>query len=163
MAQSAHIRTPEVQTDTPHGFRATTLPPTKPDLPAARSPYFPRAGLTSVALHQERRRRGRTSVVLGVRQRVGRELFLCQASDLSPDGILLSRVYDSLYSTLPRCWIEFGLPGHDDLISARGQVVRQTQLDDYHLMAVRFASIARSHQRLIENFGAADPPTFLSE
>ena len=99
-----------------------------------------------------RRQTDRARLTIAVKKRVGETASLCQAGDISRDGMLLAKAYEGLYRDLPRCWLEFTLPGSDVTIEARAQVVRQQRHERFHLLAVRFATLAPSHRRLIERF-----------
>ena len=76
---------------------------------------------------------------------------------------------DELHPTLreARCLLEFTLPGSRVPIAARGRVIRQVANGRFHLTAIRFATIAPSHRRLIQRYvrcpGAApvSQPVFL--
>lgn len=125
--------------------------------------------MISTSRHQpvsERRRRPRARIAIAVRQVVGDEEFLCQAANINTQGMFLAKVHEALHPTESKCWLEFSLPGSDQLIRIKGELVWQEQHAHYHLMAVRFALIAPSHQRLIERYGRGEPlaaiwPSFL--
>ena len=61
----------------------------------------------------------RARITIAVKKRVGEAASLCQAGDISRDGMLLAKAFEGLYGELPRCWLEFNLPGSDVTISAR--------------------------------------------
>jgi c-di-GMP-binding flagellar brake protein YcgR len=110
-----------------------------------------------------RRQSRRVPISIAVKSRVGEEVLLCQAGDISADGIFLASVVES--PPAAKCLLEFSLPGSSTVISARGRVVRQIQNGRYQLTAVRFATIAPSHRRLIARYVAnpeypAAPPAF---
>lgn len=112
---------------------------------------------------RNRRHYQRVPISIAVRRRVGEEIMLCQAGDISADGILLASVGES--PPEPKCLLEFSLPGSNTVISARGRTVRQVQNGRYQLTAIRFATIAPSHRRLIDRYVAhpeppATPPAF---
>jgi len=103
---------------------------------------------------QNRRLSQRAQIAIAVRKRVGNKIYLCQASDISTEGMFLAHVRDG--QRLPggsKCWVEFNLPGKPDvLIAARGVIVRQKAHARFLLTAIRFARIAPSHRRLISNY-----------
>jgi c-di-GMP-binding flagellar brake protein YcgR len=113
-----------------------------------------------------RRHASRASIAIAVKNKIGDRIYLCQASDISADGIFLANVLDELHPTHSRCALEFCLPGSRTIIAARGRVVRQTANGRYHLMAVRFSTIAPSHRRMIHRYVKSPTvqhpsPTFL--
>lgn len=115
---------------------------------------------------ENRRTSERALISIAVRQKVGASMMLCQASNISMDGIFIAHVLEDRMPLLSKCWLEFSLPGSRVLISARGQVRRQFVHAQYLLTAIQFTSIAPSHRRLIESYIdgppiAAPSPTFL--
>lgn len=112
----------------------------------------------------DRRASERIRIALAVRQRVRNTVVLCQAGDLSPTGMLLARASGAAREECQlKCWLEFGLPGTDDLIAARGRVVRDAARGPYYLMGVRFTSMAPSHRRRLGDYlrDGAEPETEL--
>ena len=113
----------------------------------------------------EKRNSERAVIAIAVRKRIGRRVFVCQASNISTEGMFLAHVKDdSPPAEGMKCWLEFSLPSAPDLlIAARGLIVRQRAHARFVLSAVRFASIAPSHRRLITryiggpHFGAPTP------
>ena len=99
-----------------------------------------------------RRDASRVPITIAVKKSVGLSNTLCQAANISATGMLVAKVYEGFYPDLPKCWLRFNLPGSDVTIEARGEVVRQARRDRYHLMAVRFGTLAPSHRRLIEDY-----------
>jgi len=102
-----------------------------------------------------RRETPRALISIAVRKRAGNQIHICQANNISADGIFLAHVKDGLPPTPPgnKCWVEFSLPNRPDvLIAARGVVVRQKAFARFILSAVRFACIAPSHRRLIQTY-----------
>ena len=101
-----------------------------------------------------RRETQRALISIAVRKRAGSQVHLCQANNISTEGIFLAHVRDG--SPAPpgnKCWVEFSLPNRPDvLIAARGVVVRQRAFARFVLSAVRFACIAPSHRRLIQTY-----------
>jgi hypothetical protein len=104
----------------------------------------------------DRRRAERASITIAVKQSIDGQAYLCQASNISAQGIFLSRVFDEFFPGQPRCLLEFSLPGSREQIVARGQIVRQSRKGRLHLAAVRFFALFPTHQRLIDRYvGAA--------
>jgi hypothetical protein len=103
---------------------------------------------------RNRRLSHRAPIAMAVRKTVGNRVVLCQAADISAGGIFLASVLDELHPTLreARCLLEFTLPGSRVPIAARGRVIRQVANGRFHLTAIRFATIAPSHRRLIQRY-----------
>ena len=99
-----------------------------------------------------RRRTDRVPITIAVKKKIGRRVFVCQASDISAEGIFLASVLEELHPPDARCLLEFNLPGSRTVISAHGRVVRQAANGRYHLTAVQFSTIAPSHRRLIHRY-----------
>jgi len=97
---------------------------------------------------------------------MGSDVSLCQASDISTEGMFLARATEDHRQPGQKCWLEFALPGSARTIVARGEVIRQFNYSDYHLTAIRFATLAPSHRRMISEYVdgppvAARSPAFL--
>jgi hypothetical protein len=101
-----------------------------------------------------RRHFRRAMVAFAVKQVIGGRTVICQANDISTDGIFMASVMDELFQLHGRCRLEFTLPGTEILIQALGRIVRQQVNGRYHLNAVKFAALAPSHRRLIERYVA---------
>jgi hypothetical protein len=69
----------------------------------------------------------------------------------------LARVYEEFLQNEQKCWLEFTLPGSDTMLEVRAQLSWQTNHEQYHLMAMRFLSIAPSHRRLIDQYAQNAP------
>lgn len=79
---------------------------------------------------------------------------------------MLARAWGRQDARLPRCWLEFDLPGVDRTIVARAALVREQRRAAYQLMAFHFTAVTPSHRRLIADFTAHAPrltgvPNFL--
>jgi hypothetical protein len=114
---------------------------------------------------ENRRQSLRAPIAVAVKKKVGDRVLLCQASDISTEGIFVASVLDQLDPNDARCLLEFSLPGSTVVIAARGRVVRQAAKGRFHLSAIRFAAIAPSHRRLIQRYvrgpSAVPPPPYL--
>ena len=113
-----------------------------------------------------RRQTPRAPISIAVKERYGGDVALCQSSDISTEGMFLARATEDNRSSGQKCWLEFTLPGSSRTIVARGEIIRQFNYSDYHLTAVRFATLAPSHRRMIESYVdgppvAARAPVFL--
>jgi hypothetical protein len=102
----------------------------------------------------EKRNSERAMIAIAVRVRFGNKIYICQASNISTEGIFLAHVKDGSQATEGmKCWLEFSLPGYPaTLIAARGLVLRQRTHARFVLSAIRFACIAPSHRRLINQY-----------
>jgi PilZ domain len=119
-----------------------------------------------VLRNENRRTSERALISIAVRKKVSGNVQLCQASNISSEGIFIAHVMDEQIPLRSKCWLEFSLPGSGILISARGLVVRQFVYARFLLTAIQFSSIAPSHRRLIESYidgphMASDAPSFL--
>lgn len=119
------------------------------------------------ALELNRRRNPRAFAAFAVKHTVGNHTLLCQANDISTQGLFMACVTDHLWPHQTKGRLEFSLPGTEVTITALGRVVRQETFDRFSLTAVKFAALAPSHRRLIEKY-IQDPhltppmvPTFL--
>lgn len=115
---------------------------------------------------QNRRQTTRAPISVAVRERFGDDVSLCQSSDISVEGMFLAQAAEDGRQPGEKCWLEFNLPGSARTIVARGEVIRQFNYSDYHLTAVRFATLAPSHRRMIQCYidgppVAARSPQFL--
>ncbi len=115
---------------------------------------------------ENRRQTTRAPISIAVKERYGRDVALCQSSDISTEGIFLARATEDGRRPGEKCWLEFNLPGSPQTIVARGEVVRHFNYSEYHLTAVRFATLAPSHRRMIQRYingppVAARSPQFL--
>jgi len=99
---------------------------------------------------ENRRQNPRAPIAVAVKQKVGESVHLCQASDISTDGIFVASILGQLDPVDAKCLLEFSLPGSPVVIAARGRVVRQAAKGRFHLSAIRFAAIAPSHRRMIQ-------------
>lgn len=66
--------------------------------------------------------------------------------------MLLRKVFDEPFEREQRFWLEFSLPEAGESLAARGQLLWQALDQRYHLIAVRFRTLAPSHRREIERF-----------
>jgi hypothetical protein len=99
-----------------------------------------------------RRQSHRALIAIAVKQIIGRRTFLCQASDISTEGIFMAKVSEDLPSNKIKCRLEFNLPGSSVLITARGRVVRGEKNGRYQLNAIEFSALAPSHRRMIHQY-----------
>jgi len=117
-------------------------------------------------LRNNRRQTARAPISIAVKERIGSVVALSQSSDISTEGMFLARATEDHHCSGQKCWLEFNLPDSPRTIVARGEIIRQFNFDDFHLTAVRFATLAPSHRRMIQSYVdgppvAARSPVFL--
>jgi hypothetical protein len=100
-----------------------------------------------------RRRSERMPVGFYVDQIVGDDTHRCFTTDLSALGIFVERVVDE---PLRRCsnivQLEIPLPEAGETLWAKGEVVYDRFDALFHGTAIRFAGMARMHQRLLRDW-----------
>lgn len=141
----------------------------EPSRPRPRRSRFRRAvprPAPQAPADQNRRQAPRAPITIAVKKRVGHRVDLCQASDISADGIFLAQADGQPAPAGQKCWLEFNLPGCEVPICARGRVVRGSDYRSFHLTAVQFRTLAPSHRRLIQRYVEGSPvahsaPAFL--
>jgi hypothetical protein len=100
-----------------------------------------------------RRRSERTPVGFYVDQIVGDDTHRCFTTDLSALGIFLERVVDEpLRRSSNIVQLEIPLPEAGETLWAKGEVVYDRFDALFHGTAIRFAGMARSHQRLLREW-----------
>ena len=99
-----------------------------------------------------RRQSHRARISIAVRLKLGGRVYLYQAANISTDGIFVASVLDETHTYQAKCLLEFSLPGSNVVITARGRILRQAINGRYHLTAIKFATIAPSHRRLIHRY-----------
>lgn len=114
-----------------------------------------------------RRRSARHPVGFYVEQFVNDEPYRCFTTDLSAIGLYMERLVEPMDRPSKLVQLEIKLPKGSDSIWAAGEVVYDRIDSLFHGTAVRFTSMARTHQRWIrewlreteraERFEAAHP------
>lgn len=105
---------------------------------------------------RDRRRAARVPLVAAVAQRCASETHLAQAANIGTRGMTLRYAGDNS-RCLPRTAVTlaFQLPGGDEVIRVRGEVVfDRPELDGgpYRCLGVRFQSVRASHATEIARF-----------
>ncbi|HUB09782.1 MAG TPA: PilZ domain-containing protein [Myxococcales bacterium] len=70
------------------------------------------------------RRRPRAPLNVLLNKVFGESMFMCHAADISEDGIFLSRLLEPAFEGR-EVSLEFALPGEDEILWARGKIVRE--------------------------------------
>ena len=96
-----------------------------------------------------RSRRARLDVYLN--KVVDEELFMCRASDISTDGIYLSSLIEPRLDG-ERVGLEFTLPGHDEVIWAGGEIVRDGIRGLADGSGIRFTALPDRYRQLIADY-----------
>lgn len=79
---------------------------------------------------------------------LGDEAFLCRTRDISLTCMRLRRVLEPARPQKEMS-LEFQLPGHNEVIWAKGEVIREPGED---AMVVRFTSLTEHHRKLIDGY-----------
>ena len=103
-------------------------------------------------MSNNRRRSERHPVGFYVEQFVNDEPYRCFTTDLSAIGPYMERLVEPIDRASKVVQIEIKLPTTDDSIWAAGEVVYDRIDSLFHGTAVRFTSMARTHQRWIREW-----------
>jgi c-di-GMP-binding flagellar brake protein YcgR len=98
------------------------------------------------------RQRKRLSVDLFVNKFIGDEPFACRTRDLSVDGIYLHKLIEPRRGIDDLIGVEFALPGHDEVIWASGEIVREEDRKETEGVAIKFISMADRHRKMLVDF-----------
>ena len=79
------------------------------------------------------------------------DLFMCRATDISTEGIYLSRLIEPEWEGF-RVALEFALPGSGEVIWAGGEIVRDGHRGDADGSGIRFTALPDHYRRLIEDY-----------
>jgi hypothetical protein len=99
-----------------------------------------------------RRRSERLPVGFYVDQIVGNDLHRCFTTDLSALGIFVERVAEPMRRSSAIVQLEIPLPDSSDTLWAKGEVVYDRFDSLFHGTAIRFAGMARAHQKLLREW-----------
>lgn len=103
-------------------------------------------------MSQNRRRSERLPVGFYVDQIIGDDLHRCFTTDLSALGIFVERVAEPLDRSTSVVQLEIPLPELGETLWAKGEVVYDRFDPLFHGMAIRFAGMARAHQRMLREW-----------
>ena len=79
---------------------------------------------------------------------LGEEVFLCRTKDISMQAMRFRRVLEPLRTTRAM-QIEFQLPGEEEVIWAKGEIVREPGEE---AVVVKFTAMAERHRSLIDGY-----------
>jgi hypothetical protein len=99
-----------------------------------------------------RRRSERLPVGFYVDQIVGNDLHRCFTTDLSALGIFVERVAEPMRRSSAIVQLEIPLPEAGETLWAKGEVVYDRFDSLFHGSAIRFAGMARAHQRMLRDW-----------
>ena len=97
------------------------------------------------------RRRPRAPLNILLNKIFGESLFMCHASDISEDGIFLSRLLEPRFQGT-EVGLEFAIPGCDEILWARGEIVRQGSRRRSEGSAIRFTILPQRYREAIARF-----------
>ncbi|MHB8420539.1 MAG: PilZ domain-containing protein [Myxococcales bacterium] len=97
------------------------------------------------------RRRPRAPLNVLLNKVVGESMFMCHASDISEDGIFLSRLLEPSFSG-SEVALELALPGDEEILWARGEIVRQGHRRRCEGSAIRFTILPEAYRRKIQRY-----------
>ncbi|HJL17550.1 MAG TPA: PilZ domain-containing protein [Sandaracinaceae bacterium LLY-WYZ-13_1] len=100
----------------------------------------------------DRRTTPRRAVSLTVRQVVDEVSYPSRATDLSPTGVFLERGLSAFARASDAVQIAIPLPGTDEELWVRGEVVYDCLLPGGHGTAVRFTAMADRHAATLERW-----------
>jgi hypothetical protein len=103
-------------------------------------------------MSKNRRRSERLPVGFYVDQIVGNDLHRCFTTDLSALGIFVERVAEPLRRSSTIVQLEIPLPEAGETLWAKGEVVYDRFDSLFHGTAIRFAGMARLHQRMLREW-----------
>jgi hypothetical protein len=82
---------------------------------------------------------------------MGESLFMCHASDISEDGIYLSKLIEPR-KQVTEVGLEFELPGDPGIIWARGEIVRESRRRRAEGTAIRFTVLPEAFRERIRSY-----------
>ncbi len=101
------------------------------------------------------RKHNRKNLDLYVNKIVGDEPHLAKVRDISASGIYLYKLLEPGQVQQQQVGLELKLPGHENVIWAVGQVVRDDARKDTDGVALRFIRIAETDRQAINDFVSA--------
>ena len=82
---------------------------------------------------------------------MGDSLYMCHAADISEDGIFLSRLLEPAFEG-GEVGLEFALPGEEEILWARGEIVREGRRRRCDGAAIRFTILPDVYRRKIRGY-----------
>jgi hypothetical protein len=101
---------------------------------------------------QERRQTARVPAVFAVKKGTGREIQLCQAEDIAPSGMTIKRPRGQAVPPRSEVALSFALPGSEEEISARVEVVSDGLVGTFRRTGVRFIALRPEHAQMIAGY-----------
>ena len=127
------------------------------DQPDPRAPAHPsrRGGVAAIERRQteeERRQAGRTPATFAVCEADGAHLHLCQAEDIAVGGITIRHARGLTHELRTEVALRFALPGSQEEIEARGEIVSDSRAGRFRRTGVRFIAVRPEDQQLIASY-----------
>jgi hypothetical protein len=97
------------------------------------------------------RRRPRVPLNVLLNKVLGESMYMCHAADISEDGIFLSRLLEPAFEGR-EVSLEFALPGEEEVLWARGQIVREGRRRRCEGAAIRFTILPDSYRDKIRSY-----------
>ena len=98
---------------------------------------------------EERRNTGRIATTFAVSERDGTAVHLCQAEDIAIGGITIKHAKGLTHEPRTEVSLRFSLPGSNEEIEARGEIVSDARAGRFRRTGVRFIAVRPEHQKLI--------------
>jgi len=100
-------------------------------------------------IDEERRENGRVPTTFAVSEAAGTHVHLCQAEDIAIGGITIKHAKGLSHEPRTEVALRFALPGSDEEIVARGEIVSDSRAGRFRRTGVRFIAVRPEHQQLI--------------
>lgn len=98
------------------------------------------------------RKKTRVPLDIYLNKYMGGVPYMTRASDISPDGLSLSRLIEPHHRG-KRVGLQFQLPGSEEVIYAEGEVVREWNgIQKQEGSGVRFTLLTERHRRMIDAY-----------
>ncbi len=99
----------------------------------------------------DKRRTPRTALNIYVNKIINEEVFMCRATDVSTEGIYLSRLIEPDLDG-KRVGVEFSLTPRGEVLWATGEIVREGMRGEATGSGIRFTSIPDAYRGMIREF-----------
>jgi hypothetical protein len=101
-----------------------------------------------------KRRSTRTPLDIYLNKYVEGVPYMVRAADISPEGLRLARLIEPEHGG-SRVGVQFQLPGHEEVIYAEGEVVREWAAGPRAAgSSIRFTLLTERHRRMIQAYCA---------
>ena len=117
--------------------------------PRFGSPERPDRRASAGANLEDRRDTGRIPATFGVSEADGSGVHLCQAEDIAIGGITIKHARGLSHEPRTEVALRFALPGSNQEIEARGEIVSDASAGRFRRTGVRFIAVRPEHQQLI--------------